>query len=219
MNENFIELIQEINKNIININTTLSNIENRITSLENKDIFKNSYKLLDNNNANNSFQKIEDKIDYLNKNYNNVINKDIISYLNEMLLNENYIENIKNDIILILRKNTCIYDVIAKNISIFVEDNNHSFKWIFVFPFQKNILYFWNNNKQSWDKMNKQTLLDLFNLFQKHILRLFSIMNSEEDDRLRDIDIIECGENLYVNNFDSKYNDFRKKIFNLLQNS
>jgi hypothetical protein len=85
---------------------------------------------------------------------------------------------------------------------------------LYAFPYQKYVLYYWDTEKLSWDKMKQDVLNKIFNLIQQHILNNFSnLISNKSDVRLKQIDLVECGSNLYVDNFDKKYNEFKKTIF------
>ena len=203
----------QIDTRLEQIDTRLEQIDTRLTKLENNSNRKQSNEL----NIQ-TYHNIEDKIDHLNKNCIPMIKNDVLTFLNNILSQDWFIQKIEQDIIFILKNTVNIYDIIAQYINDIETNENIQEKWIFVFPFQKNVLYYWNNEKQSWDKMSKNYLLKMFHLFQKNILSLYTEMVNTDDERFNDIDIIECGSHLYEDNFDKKYLDFKKKIFNVLQN-
>ena len=103
--------------------------------------------------------------------------------------------------------------MISKETTNETDENIYS---LYVFSYQKYILYYWNQDKLSWDKMSQELLNKLFNLIQQHILNIYSNIISIDDIRLKKIDLVECGSNLYVDNFDKKYSDFKKMIFQQL---
>ena len=169
-------------------------------------------------NQTQSFVKIEDKIDYLNKNCKHIIESDYLLYVHNELSKDKYQQMIDKDIINILNYHKTIYEVschylcmIAKEI---YNDAFEKLHLLYAFPYQQYTLYYWNCDKFSWDKINQEILNKLFNLFQQHILNRYSILISNpNDERLKHIDIIESGSNLYVDNFNKKYTEFKKMIF------
>ena len=203
----------QIDTRLEQIDTRLEQIDTRLTKLENNSNINQSNVL----NIQ-TYQNIEDKIDHLNKNCIPTIKNDVLTFLNHILNEDWFIQKIEKDIIFILKNTVNMYDIIAQYINDIETNENIHEKWIFVFAFQKNMIYYWNNEKQSWDKMSKNYLLKVFHLFQKNILSVYTKMVNGDDERFYDIDLVECGSNLYEDNFDKKYLDFKKKIFNLLQN-
>jgi hypothetical protein len=84
---------------------------------------------------------------------------------------------------------------------------------LYAFPFQKNTIYMWNHDKQSWDKMNQVTMKSIFELVQRKLIALYNSLRLQNDEGLLAFDLIECGMYLYEDGFEKKYNDFKKMIF------
>ena len=109
----------------------------------------------------------------------------------------------------ILNSNITIYDYI---IELFynIENNNNS-KYIIALPSTKNVLYYWNHEKKSWSKLTKQCLKGFFDLFQLKIIHKYQNMLNEDNGLKKSC--VETGEFIYVDNFEKKYNDFKKDLF------
>ena len=199
------------------IHNSLKTIDSRLNNIEKQ---TNLIKQTNIKKDNQCFVKIEDKIDFLNQNYKPTISCDFLTFIHNELSKEKYQNMIYKDIISILHGEQTIYEVSANYICIIANETmNEQFENIhsmYVFSYQKYILYYWNQDKLSWDKMNQDLLNKLFNLIQQHILNLYSHIINTDDSQLKNIDLIECGSYLYVDNFNKKYNDFKKTIFQKL---
>ena len=161
-----------------------------------------------------NFMQIDDKVEYLNQNCKPTIQCSLVEFVNTQLNAENYNSLMKKDIVDILRGNRCIYEVSVSYISNMIEEQEN--KWIFAFPFQKYILYVWNQDKISWDKLSSKGLEDLFNIIQLRLLETYSSMVIDtENYMLSNIDLVESCGKLYVDNFAKKQVDFKKMIFQL----
>ena len=161
-----------------------------------------------------NFMQIDDKVEYLNQNCRPTIQCSLVEFVNTQMNTENYNSLMKKDIVDILRGNRCIYEVSVSYISNMIEEQEN--KWIFAFPFQKYILYVWNQDKISWDKLSSKGLEDLFNIIQLRLLETYSSMVIDtENYMLSNIDLVESCGKLYVDNFAKKQVDFKKMIFQL----
>ena len=200
------------------LQSSLKKIDSRLNSVEKqmKQIKKNNTKQCQDL----SVTKIEDKIAFLNQNCQPTFSCDFLTGVHNELSKDKYQTMIHNDIISILNGHQTIYEIscryicmISKETTNETDENIYS---LYVFSYQKYILYYWNQDKLSWDKMSQELLNKLFNLIQQHILNIYSNIISIDDIRFKKIDLVECGSNLYVDNFDKKYSDFKKMIFQQL---
>lgn len=162
-----------------------------------------------------NFMQIDDKVGYLNQNCQPTIQVSIVEFINTQMNQENYEMLMKHDIVDILRGNRCIYEVSVSYILKMIEESSEK-KWIYAFPFQKYVLYVWNQDKISWDKLTSKGLEDLFNMIQLRLLETYSSMVMDTDHyMLSNIDLVESCGKLYVDNFSKKQMDFKKMIFKL----
>ena len=104
-----------------------------------------------------------------------------------------------------------MYDIIIQFLYHLYKEQEISF--CYVFPFQKNTFYFWNQEKLSWDKMTQQILKNIFEIVQQKIIQLFNKLIVEKNPNLNHYDIVEKGSLLFANNFDQKYQDIKKSMF------
>ena len=163
----------------------------------------------------------QDKIEYLNINCKPIINCSVLTFVHNKLSNESVQSMMRDDIIQILKGSRTLYEISKKYIYTMAKeintDNFETLYWIYAFPSQKYVLYYWNHDKLSWDKMNKDMLNKLFNLIQQHILNQYSIIISHKNNPiLNGIDLVETGSKLYVDDFEKKYTDFKKMIYQSL---
>jgi hypothetical protein len=68
----------------------------------------------------------------------------------------------------------------------------------------------------TWDKMDRVVLQSLFEIIQKKLIGVYTNMIQNKSDSMRGIDIVDNGDKLFVDNFEKKYNDFRKAVFLLM---
>lgn len=154
------------------------------------------------------FVKIEDKIDFLNKSKNNVIDESILSFVLRCA------EVREDHVVAILKGNATIYEIISQCIAVLYVDSSQDF--LFAFGFQKYVLYYWSAEKMTWDKMDRVMLKSLFEIIQKKLIGVYTKMIQTKSDAMRGIDIVDNGDKLFVDNFDKKYTDFRKSVFLLM---
>lgn len=196
------------------INNRLSLLENKTNSLQSI----SSLSLNSNNNNNNSinFNQIEDKITYLNNNIKNVINQSITQFI----LDNNIFQFISESTIYdILNKNNTIYSASTNILIQFIQQ--HDTKFLFCFPFQKYIIYFWNFNDNTWEKSNLKVLKNIYNIIQKFIIQKYNSIISELKQHsgfeIKQMQFIENGDLFFVDDFEKKYNDIKKQLFLQLQ--
>ena len=154
------------------------------------------------------FVKIEDKIDFLNKSKNNVIDESILSFVLRCA------EVREDHVVAILKGNATIYEIISQCIAVLYVDSSQDF--LFAFGFQKYVLYYWSAEKMTWDKMDRVMLKSLFEIIQKKLIGVYTKMIQSKSDAMMGIDIVDNGDKLFVDNFDKKYTDFRKSVFLLM---
>lgn len=160
-----------------------------------------------------NFTKIENKVDYLNQHFSNNVTLPLhYSTLLDFIYGETPIQN--SDIVQILKGNTTIYETCSLCIIELVDVSIEQLKFLHAFPFQKNVIYFWNHDKPSWDKLGNAELKKIFEVLQRKMIHLFNKMIQEEDESIHNIDLVDCGERLFDENFDRKASDFKKLIFN-----
>lgn len=146
-----------------------------------------------------NFHKIENKVDYLNGNV--VVNstRSIFDYLKSLdsILDKSNIQNI-------LCNNVTIYETISCILS------ELDVCYLYVFPFQKGIIYIWNHGKTTWEKSNQKTLKTIFETLQLKVVQTYNKLYTSGE---LNCDNVEVAEYIFVDNFDKKYNDFRKSLF------
>ena len=196
--------INGIEKSILDLQENVKTIE---TTVHTNGVYGNG------SGINMNFSKIENKVDYLNQHFSSKVTFPL-HYTNVMdfIYGETPIKN--EDIIQILKGNTTIYETCSLRIVELVDVYIDQLKFLHVFPFQKNIIYFWNHEKPSWDKVGNIELKKIFENLQKKMIQLFNQLIQREDDSILAIDIVDCGERLFDQNFDKKATDFKKLIFN-----
>ena len=180
----------------LQINQRIDTLEETINKLEKKNIGGGV--------PCSNFSKIENKIDYLNENINH-IQGSVFDFISE--------SNFTNEdsVFSILKEEQSMYDIIIQFLYHLYKEQEISF--CYVFPFQKNTFYFWNHEKLSWDKMTQQILKNIFEIVQQKIIQLFNKLIVEKNPNLNHYDIVEKGSLLFANNFDQKYQDIKKKMF------
>ena len=210
---NFNTLFELCSTNFELLHTSVQKIESRLNGIEKQMKLVNKAKQCQSP----SLDKVEDKIGFLNQNCQPVFSCDFLTFLHNELSKDKYQTLINTDIIHILNGTHTIYEIACRYLCMIAKETiNEQFEKIhslYAFPYQKYVLYYWNTEKLSWDKMNQDLLKKIFNLIQQHILSLYSYIINTDNSQLKNIDLIECGSNLYVDNFDKKYNDFKKSIF------
>jgi len=211
---NFNTLFELCSTNFELLNSSMKKIESRVNGVEKQMKLMNKTTQCQSP----SLEKIEDKIGFLNQNCQPVFSCDFLTFLHNELSKDKYQTMINNDIIHILNGTHSIYEIACRYLCMISKETmNEQFEKIhslYAFPYQKYVLYYWDTEKLSWDKMKQDVLNKIFNLIQQHILNNFSnLISNKSDVRLKQIDLVECGSNLYVDNFDKKYNEFKKTIF------
>lgn len=175
------------------INKRLTTIEEKIATLQSLNAHTSS-----------THQVIEDKVDYLNKNILH-INNDIIQYINENVTIE------QEHIFSIIKQTKNIYDIVILILCDLNNSNNE--KFMYTFKEKYKTFYFWNNTKITWERINEQQYKVMFECVQKKISILFNELIKSNNKNLKNIDIIEKSELIFVDKFDHK--NFKKNMFNV----
>ena len=193
-------------------------INQRLCELENKTKSLQSICSISSNNSNSTnFDKIDDKISYLNHNIQNVSDIPL-----SQIITDNTPNFITDNIIYdILNKKNNIYSASILILIDILQNNNN--KLLFCFPFQKYIIYNWNIENNTWEKSNSKTIKNIFNIIQKFIIQKYnnivSILNHNKNTEfeMKQMQFIENGYLFFVDDFDKKYNDIKKQLFIQLQ--
>ena len=163
--DTLINLLNKLNSNVNNLQDycikQFEEIHSKIEKLE-----TNVLSVQGSNNSLN-FTKVENKEEYLNNTMKNVIQCDIIDYLKSKSNDYITYQNIYD----ILNEEYNLYTLIANIIENILVENNE--KCIFCFPYQRSVLYYWNHEKQTWEKMNNDILSKIFNTLQKEIINCY----------------------------------------------
>lgn len=222
---------------LISIHNMMHSFENRFNLIENRfDLMENRFELMENRfdtienrfdtieehfkdlnhkltmvnqsttiNPEFNFTKIEDKLDYLNNKIPN-IKTNVFSYLKDKcIITKEMVKNIMNNTNNILNTIT--------DILISINENNE--KYLFIFAFQKSVIYYWNHEKQTWDKLTQTELIKILEVIQLKIIEIYNEIVTENIDN-DDVDFIEIGEFIYVD-FNKKYNDTKKMLVQKLK--
>lgn len=184
------------------IRDMITNIDRRCSELDNK-----LQSVMDKTSgcSSGTFSKVEDKVDFLNQNKTNVKNMSISDFINKHII------VFDEDIVNIFKAKKTIYEIATKSILDLYKSSSHDF--VFAFAFQKYTLYFWNEDKMSWDKMDKIVLKNIFEIIQKKLITLYTNLIENNNNHLKGLDIVENGDKLFVDNFDKKFTEFKKLIF------
>lgn len=208
-----LSLLTSINKNVDQLQeycvSQFENLNSKIDKLETK---TNSL-----NSSGPNFTKIDNKEEYLNTNIKNVINLDIEEYL---ILNSKDHVNSQN-IYEILNEKYDIYTFVTTVIETIIQENDE--KFVFCFPYQKSIIYYWNNSKQTWEKMNQSVLKQIFNSLQKVIISCYNnlIHQLKDENTFHKVSMkfMESGTFIFVDDFEKKCKLFKKQLIEKIVNS
>lgn len=221
------ELVNNLN---YNCNIMFNKLDNKIKKIEisNKKILDNieKIKIEQNNNLNAnvsfvnnnpSFMNIDNKEEYLNKTIKNVPNTNINSYLRTKI--SGYINS--HNIYDLLQKKYDIYEFSTNIIQTIIREHN-DICCLYAFPFQKNIVYYWNNNKNSWEKIGLTTLRSIFNTIQKCIINSYTnlIKELQENNEFNSKSslFMENGNTIFDDGFETKNKIFKKMLFDKICN-
>ena len=197
LQKHFDAKIDIIEKNISSISKKCDNIERQIKNSNDQKGGAGGITLI------NTLTSGEESIKHLNS---------LTNFENQQDLKETINNNCEIEskyVYKILNSNITIYDYIIE--LLYVIENNNNSKYIIALPSTKNVLYYWNYEKKSWNKLTKQCLKELFDLFQLKIIQKYQKMLNEDNNLKKTC--VESGELIYVDNFEKKYNDFKKDLF------
>ena len=211
--DSLINLLNTINSNVNSLQDycikQFEEIHSKIEKLE-----TNTLSLQSSNNSLN-FTKVENKEEYLNNTIKNVIQCDIIDYLKSKSNDYITYQNIYD----VLNEEYNLYTLIANVIENILVENNE--KCIFCFPYQRSILYYWNHEKQTWEKMNNNILSGIFNTLQKEIINcyknLINTLKEENAFNQNATKFMETSILLYLNDFEKKSKIFKKQLFDKIK--
>ena len=211
--DSLINLLNTINLNVNNLQDycikKFEEIHSKIEKLE-----TNVLSVQSSNNSLN-FTKVENKEEYLKNTIKNVIQCDIIDYLKSKSNDYITYQNIYD----VLNEEYNLYTLIANIIENILVENNE--KCIFCFPYQRSILYYWNHEKQTWEKMNNDILNGIFNTLQKEIINcyknLINTLKEENTFHQNATKFMETSILLYLNDFEKKSKIFKKQLFDKIK--
>ena len=162
-----------------------------------------------------NFSKIENKEEYLNHNVNNVITCDLLQYLRSEAKTHITYQHVYD----ILKKSYGIYDFVCMIIQMIVGNGSSC---LYAFPFQKHVIYYWNNEKGTWEKMTTNLLKNVFNIIQQELVivynKLIQQLQAENKFHQKSAAFMENGMLIFADDFDSKYKNFKKMLFDKVCN-
>ena len=176
-----------------------------------------------------NFVSIENKTDYLNHHFGSVA----LSSAPFLPFIQREIGVSETDVEMILKGSASIYDVVADRLVELVEKYADTQRFLYAFAFQKQVLYYWNQGGDrdpcgswygggegrgasgggTWEKMGNKEACAMFEVVQQKLIQIYTTMIRDKHDGIRGVDVVEFGHRLFVNNFDTKSADFKKKLF------
>tara|TARA_B100000424_G_scaffold267734_1_gene261176 strand:- start:510 stop:1181 length:672 start_codon:yes stop_codon:yes gene_type:complete len=217
MKQNTKEILQELNKlcssnfeqlhqQLNGIQLSVQKLEKNMKSVEKR--MKNVETKMVSNTSIHNIDSCENKIDFLNQNCssNVLINETLSSFMSKHITFET------KQVIDILKGRETIYNVCCEQFVSMVHYHKDEYTLIKILPFDKKELYIWDKDANSWSKIQKNELKDLFNKMQFKLIALYNQLNQNNDDSMKDIDIVDCSGKLFVDNFDKKCSDFKKLL-------
>lgn len=206
--ETLVSLLNTLNQNVNQLQSyciaQFDHINSKIDKLETKTSVLNT--------SGPNFTKIDNKEEYLNTNVNQTINMNIDEYLINKCKDHINHQNIYD----ILNEKYTIYNFIISIIENIINNNNNE-KFIFCFPYQKSVIYFWNHEKQTWEKLNQSMLKEIFNVLQKEIISCYNnlIHKLQDENTFHTVSMkfMESGNLIFVDDFDKKCKIFKKQLF------
>ena len=213
LNEKIDSLITLCNQKFAQFDEKLSLIDERhqqiekiIHKIDNCGIQATSMSLMPN------FSKIENKVDYLNQNIQNVISCDICQFIREKAREYMSHQHVYD----ILQSAYDVYQFISDVIQHIASDIDNP-KFIYAFPFQKSVIYFWDSDKQSWNKMMNNSLKQVFDTLQQELVFCYqSLVISLKDSRnfhIKSHEFIENGQLLFRDDYEQHSKSFKKMLF------
>ncbi len=191
--------LSEIQSSVQNLEKNMKNVEKRMKTIETKMVSNTSIHNID---------SCENKIDFLNQNYssNVLIHESLSSFMSKHITFET------KHVIDILKGRETIYNICCAQFVSMVHYHKDEYTLIKILPFDKKELYIWDKDAISWSKIQKNELKDLFNKMQFKLIALYNQLNQNNDESMKDIDIVDCSGKLFVDNFDKKCRDFKKLL-------
>lgn len=178
-----------------------------------------------------NFVSIENKTDYLNHQFGSVA----LSSAPFLPFIQREIGVSETDVEMILKGSASIYDVVADRLVELVEKYADTQRFLYAFAFQKQVLYYWNqggdrdpcgswyggdegegrgaSGEGTWEKMGNKEACAMFEVVQQKLIQIYTTMIRNKHDGIRGVDVVEFGHRLFVDNFDTKSADFKKKLF------
>ena len=164
-----------------------------------------------------NFSKIDNKEEYLNTNVTNVIHNDLFAYLKEE--SSKYIT--KQHVYDVLNSSYDVFEFVS-NI-IYLIESDGELRSLYSFPFQKSVIYFWNIHKKTWEKVNMEILRKLFNVIQYELVicynKLIQSLKETNTFELKSVEFMEKSNLIFSDDFDKKYKQFKKSLFEKLCNA
>lgn len=149
-----------------------------------------------------SISTTEEKIKLLNEQTNSQNQEDLLSALKSRLSID------KTGVLDILDQKVTIYDYVADVVYEF--DNESPIKYFYGFSDSKNSLYYWNHSKQTWAKVSKSYLLNIFMEVQQQIMFKYNeLMNHDQTLKKG---CVENGDLIFADDFEKKHVDFKKYL-------
>ena len=209
------DLLSNINNNVNTLheycNSQFTQLHVKINEIEHKTL-----NMQQNQNTHN-FTKVANKEEYLNNNIQNVISKELCVYLSEESDNFITFQNIHD----IMNETYNIYDFVC-NVIYNIVNHNSDTKFLYTFPYQKSTIYYWNFEKQTWEKCDINLLKKIFNTIQYKIIQRYNelIQNLKDENKfhLNSMKFMESCNLLFLDNFDQKSKIFKKTLFDKLSN-
>lgn len=157
-----------------------------------------------------TFMSIENKVDYLNQQFGNSIPQEsLLTFI------QREVDVKEKDVEMILKGSASIYDVCATRLVELVDRYDGKTHFLYAFAFQKYTVYFWNHDHEgTWERMSIKEACSIFEVVQQKLIGMYTIMVQENHDGIRGVDVVDYGDRLFVDNFDKKYAEFKKLLFN-----
>lgn len=176
-------------------------LENKIENIENK--CKNVENLVNTLNSKNTLSSANnvDMIKNLNEKTNKALQKDFRVILNSMCkINDSYVYDILDETVTIYDKMTNIIYELNEMV-----DGEY-------FVVLSNNLYYWNSDKDTWNKINKLYLKELFDILRYKIIQKYQNLMLTNI-KLKN-ECVDKGDVIYVddNNFEKKNSEFKKGL-------
>lgn len=167
-----------------------------------------------------SFMKIENKEEYLNQ------YKPCCGFeggFHNFIFQRSIEKHTDNEMMNVLYNNISLMEYIVEVIAyIYSEQCEQNMKFLHVFEFQKNIIYFWNEKDgKGWEKASVDKLKSLFDIVQKslvaHYTQFLKTKRESSNNNIEQLmDIMEKSSAIYVDDFQKQVRNFKKLLFDKL---